>query len=175
VVPGSADLLTKYKDVTIKFLDGEMSEKLAELNKKVKDTNSDPKTLNSLGVFYAKYARYAEAKAQFKKATEKSSKYISPFLNLGMIALMENDMDASLTFYESAQKIDGKNSLALLGIARVNHEMENYGAVKNALAELKKVDQALATEFAYLELKGDEAQRAADISGAKEVAKWADQ
>jgi tetratricopeptide (TPR) repeat protein len=175
VVPGSADLLTKYKDVTIKFLDGEMSERLAELNKKVKDTDSDPKALNALGVFYSKYGRYAEAKTQFKKATEKSPKYISPFLNLGMIALMENDLNTSLAYYQSAQKIDGRNNLALLGIARVNHDLENYGAVKNALAELKKVDQALATEFAYLELKGDEAQRAADISGAKEVAKWAEQ
>ncbi len=36
------------------------------------------------------------------------------------------------------------------------------------------MDQGLATEFAYLELKGDEAARAADISGAKEVAKWAE-
>ena len=48
-------------------------------------------------------------------------------------------------------------------------------SVKTAIAELKKVDQGLATEFAYLELKGDEASKAADISGAKEVAKWADQ
>jgi hypothetical protein len=173
-VPGSADLLSRYKDVTIKFLDGEMSEKLAELNKKVKDTGADPKALNSLGVFYAKYGRYPEAKAQFTNASKKDGRYISPLLNLGQIELMENDLNASLDYYTRAQKIDGRSSLALLGIARVNHEMENYGAVKTAIAELKRVDQALATEFAYLELKGDESQRAAEISGAKEVAKWSE-
>ena len=118
VVPGSADLLTKYKDVTIKFLDGEMSEKLAELNKKVKDTNSDPKALNALGVFYAKYGRYPEAKAQFTNAIKKDSKYISPLLNLGQIELMENDLVTSLDYYTRAQKIDARSSLALLGIAQ---------------------------------------------------------
>lgn len=173
-VPGSVELLAKYKDVTIKFLDGEMSEQLAALNKRVKDTNSDPKALNALGVFYAKYGRYNEAKAQFASAAKKDAKYVSPLLNLGQIALFEKRFDESNAYFTSAKNIDPKNSLAWLGIARANHEMENYGAVKTAMTELKKLDQALATEFAYLELKGDEAQRAADVSGAKEVAKWAD-
>ena len=68
------------------------------------------------------------------------------------------------------------------GLSSTARVFENIGfgyheppSITTAIAELKKVDQALATEFAYLELKGDEAQRAADISGAKEVAKWADQ
>jgi len=174
VVPATADLLTRYKNVTIKFLDGEMSERLAELNKRVKDTNSDPKALNALGVFYAKFGRYPEAKVQLTNASKKDTKYIAPLLNLGQISLVEHDLETSLDYFERAQKLDGKNGLVLLGLARVNHEMENYGAVRTALAELKKVDQGLATEFAYLELKGDEAQRAADISGAKEVAKWAE-
>jgi tetratricopeptide (TPR) repeat protein len=174
-VPGSTDLVSRYKTVTIKFLDGEMADGLAVLNKRVKDTNSDPKALNALGVFYARYGKYTEAKVQFKKATEKSSKYISPYLNLGMITYLEKKLDESNDYYESALQIDSRSSLALLGIARVNHDMENYGAVSKALAELKKVDMALATEFAYLELKGQDALKAADISGAKEVAKWADQ
>lgn len=174
VVPGSADLLAKYKDVTIKFLDGEMSEQLAALNKRVKDSNSDPKALNALGVFYAKYGRYPEAKAQFQNAAKKDAKYVSPLLNLGQIALFERRFEESNNYFTNAKNIDPKNSLAWLGIARANHEMENYGAVKTAMTELKKLDQALATEFAYLELKGDEAQRAADVSGAKEAAKWAE-
>lgn len=173
-VPGSVDLLARYKDVTIRFLDGEMSEQLAALNKRVKDTNSDPKALNALGVFYAKYGRYPEAKVQFQNASKKDAKYLSPLLNLGQIEYFEKRFEESITYFTSAKNIDPKNSLAWLGIARANHELENYGAVKTAMTELKKLDQALATEFAYLELKGDEAQRAADVSGAKEVAKWAD-
>ena len=175
VVPGSADLLSKYKDVTIKFLDGEMSEKLAELNKKVKDSNSDPKALNTLGVFYAKYGRYPEAKAQFTNAVEEGQQ-----VHLAAAQPRPDRADGKRprrprsTTTRAPRRSTARSSLALLGIARVNHEMENYGAVKTAIAELKKVDQALATEFAYLELKGDESQRAAEISGAKEVAKWAE-
>lgn len=175
IVPGATELAAKYKDVTIKFLDGEMSEQLAALNKKVKDTNSDPRAINALGVFYAKYGRYTEAKVQFQNASKKDAKYLSPLLNLGQIALFEERYDESSTYFTSAKNMDPKNTLAWLGIARANHEMENYGAVKTAMTEIKKLDPALATEFAYLELKGDDSQRAADASGAKEVAKWAEQ
>ncbi len=63
----------------------------------------------------------------------------------------------------------------LLGYARVNHELENYGSVRTAYEELKKADPDLATQFAYLDLRGDEAARAAEISKAKEVTLWVDQ
>jgi hypothetical protein len=174
-VPAGAALAAKYKDVTIRFLDGEMSQQLAELNKRVKDSNSDPKALNALGVLYAKYGRYAEAQVQFKKAAEKSNKYISPLLNLGMIDFIDGKNDSALDYYTRAKNIDPSSSLAWLGIARANHALENYGAVRTALTELKRVDMALATEYAYLELTGDEAAKAAEASGAKESAEWAEQ
>jgi tetratricopeptide (TPR) repeat protein len=175
VAPAAAALVERYKDVQIRFLDREMAEQLARLTKQVADTREDPKALNSLGVLYAKYGRYDEAKVQFKKASSKSKAYLSPVLNLGMIALVEQDFAASSDYYEQARKLEPKNTQALLGYARANHELENYGSVRLAFDELRKADPGLAAQFAYLDLRGDEAARAADISKAKEVTLWAEQ
>ena len=60
----------------------------------------------------------------------------------------------------------------LLTVARVNHEMENYGTVNEAYGKLKYLDPDLAQQFAYLDLRGDEALRAASIGGIKEVVIW---
>ncbi|MCX7031099.1 MAG: hypothetical protein NTU62_13415, partial [Spirochaetes bacterium] len=122
VVPAAASIVDRYKDVQIKFLDREMSEQLAKLAKQVADTTNtkeEPKALNSLGVLYATYGRYSEAKVQFKKASSKAKAYLSPLLNLGMIALVEKDFATSLDCYEQARKIEPKNTAALLGYARV--------------------------------------------------------
>ena len=167
--------MDRYQKVTIRFLDREMADQLAELTKKVADSKEDPKVVNSLGVLYARYGRYDDAKVQFKKASAKNKAYLSPLLNLGMIAIAEDDTAAALEYYEAARKIEPKNTQVLLGYARVNHELENYGSVRTAYDELKKTDPDLAAQFAYLDLRGDEAARAADISKAKEVTLWADQ
>ena len=60
----------------------------------------------------------------------------------------------------------------MLGYALVNHEMENYGVVKRVYNKLKKIDPDLAVQFSYLELKGDEASRAAGIAGLTETLIW---
>jgi tetratricopeptide (TPR) repeat protein len=174
VAPTGAAIVTPYQKVTIRFLDREMADQIAELQRKVTETKEDPKIVNKLGVLYARYGRFDEAKVQFKKASAKSKSYVSPLLNLGMISLEEGDLAAANDYYESARKLEPKNAQVLLGYARVNHELENYGSVRTAYEELRKADPQLAAQFAYLDLRGDEADRAADISGAKEVTLWAD-
>ncbi len=60
----------------------------------------------------------------------------------------------------------------LLSVARVNHELENYGTTREAYAKLKEIDPALADRFAYLSLRGQEASRAADLEEVKGVVVW---
>jgi hypothetical protein len=64
------------------------------------------------------------------------------------------------------------NPRALLYVARVNHDLENYGEVRVAYDALKKLDPALAAQFGYLDLRGEEATRAASLSQAKELMFW---
>jgi hypothetical protein len=46
--------------------------------------------------------------------------------------------------------------------------------VQASYAKVKELDPALAEQYSYLELRGDEAKRAADASRAKEVVLWQD-
>ena len=46
------------------------------------------------------------------------------------------------------------------------------GTVKKLYAELKARDPDLALQFAYLDLKGEEAARAANIAGLNGVVVW---
>ena len=53
----------------------------------------------------------------------------------------------------------------VLAMARTNHAMENYGLVRDLYAQLQEMDAALAERFAYLDLRGAEATRAAEVTG----------
>jgi hypothetical protein len=81
-------------------------------------------------------------------------------------------MEGALTFFNKAYKKEPKHPGALLGIARASHEIENYATVKKSFGELRQVDPDLASRFAYLELKGEEATRAADILQVRDFIIW---
>lgn len=81
-------------------------------------------------------------------------------------------MLTALGYYERAERQDPENPKVLLCVARTNHELENYGLVRRSYEKLKTIDAALADQFAYLDFRGDEASRAADASGVKELVIW---
>ncbi len=57
-------------------------------------------------------------------------------------------------------------------MARAGHELENYGTVRESYEKLKLLDPELAERFACLELRGEEASRAAEINEVTEVVVW---
>ena len=85
---------------------------------------------------------------------------------------MQKDMLNAQVYYGRALEKDPDNPKVILAAARVNHELENYGTVRNMYARLKVLDDELAEQFAYLDLRGEEASRAAEISGLKEMILW---
>jgi len=95
-------------------------------------------------------------------------------INLGNLHYLNKDMRESLVFYERAYRHEPDNPKALLSLARANHELENYGTVKEAYEKLKVIEPDLAMRFAYLDLRGEEAARAASIADVREMVLWAE-
>jgi tetratricopeptide (TPR) repeat protein len=157
-------------DVSV-LVDREIFNKVAELQASIVKSKESPQSINLLGVLYARYDLIDRAEREFKRIIAKSE-FPPALINLGNIAYMNADMDAALAYYNRAYKKDPKNSRALLGIARANHEIENYALVKKAFSELKALDPNLASRFAYLELRGEESTRAAEISEVKDIVIW---
>jgi hypothetical protein len=52
--------------------------------------------------------------------------------------------------------------------------MENYSSAKKAYADLQALNPQLAQQFAYLDLRGEEATRAADVTGVRGTVIWSE-
>ncbi|TFG60246.1 MAG: hypothetical protein E4H36_12395 [Spirochaetales bacterium] len=170
-LPDRDKVLTAYNEEVDRFIDREIYPQVAKLQGELQQNASAEKIANKLGVLYARYGLMERAETEFKKALGQNNNLFA-LINLGNIYFMEKKMDQSLAFYNRAYEIEPGNKNVLLSLARVNHELENYGLVKKLYAELKQKDSNLALQFAYLDLRGEEASRAADISAVKELMLW---
>jgi tetratricopeptide (TPR) repeat protein len=170
-LPDASQLVKDFRGDVTALVDREIFSRVAELQAAIAKSQESPKTINVLGVLYARYDLVEKAEREFKRSVAKSE-FGPALVNLGNLSYMSGDMDTALVFYNRAYKKDPKSPAALLGIARASHEIENYATVKKAFAELKTVDPDLASRFAYLELKGEEATRAAEISEVKGIVIW---
>ena len=170
-LPQRAQVLNAYMEEIVKFIDREIYPRVSKLQGQIRTSNNDPKYINKLGVLYAKYGLTDKAVLQFNKILAKQE-YVPALINFGNIHYLSKEMEKALEYYERASIEAPDNPKVLLCVARVNHELENYGLVKKAYGKLKGVDPDLADQFTYLDLRGGEAARAAEMSAVKEVVVW---
>jgi hypothetical protein len=171
VLPAEDTLIRYYLEEVMVFVEQEIFPREEKYKAEIKRTGGNVKSVNGLGVLYAKYGLYDKALVQFNIVLKKNE-YVPALINAGNIYYLKGEMEKSLTYYERAYTKMPDNPKVLLCVARVNHEMENYGTVKKLYAKLKDLDPGLADEFAYLDLRGDEAARAAEVIKAKGVVLW---
>jgi tetratricopeptide (TPR) repeat protein len=173
VVPAQEKLLPILSEETQRYVASEIMDRVALLQSKIKQANSSPKSLNDLGVLYARYGLLDNASQQFTQAVARAE-FVPALVNLGNVNYLRADLESALTYFSRAYKADKTNATALLGLARVSSEQEDYGTAKRYYDALKQQDANLAKQFAYLELKGEASTRAAEISQLKEVVVWSD-
>ena len=133
-----------------------------------------PKLLNRLGVIYASYGVYDQAKSYFEKAIESES-YIPSLKNLGNLAYLDSDYETALDYFEQANEAAPDDSRVLLSLARTNHELENYGTARKQYAKLTEIDSQLADRFSYLDYRGSDPGRASATETLKREMTWAEE
>ncbi len=170
-LPDSDKVTDSYVKEAGKFVDQEIFARVAVLQNQIEKSSDPRKPRNSLGVLYAKYGQYDRAQEEFDKLLAKGE-YVPALLNMGNILYLNDQKEKALEYYNRAYAKDPNNSDVLLAVAKVNHDLENYYQVKKMYAALKTRDPDLAQKFAYLDLKGDEATRAAEIRGVSGVVIW---
>lgn len=173
-LPDETQLLAGYQSEVRRFVDRELYPQVAELEKEIRRTQESPKAVNALGVLYARYGLNDRAEHQFLRILKKQE-YPPALTNLGNIYYLASDLLRALEFYQKASRLQPNNPLVLLGLARTNHELENYGSARSAFSNLKKTAPELADRFSYLELQGKEAARAAEAGKAKGVVVWGEE
>ena len=169
-VPTGDSLAREYVSELTGFVDREIADRVAVAQGEIQKSRDPSNGINKLGLIYARYGLYDRAEKQFAKLV--GSDYVPALLNMGNILLKRSDLKGALGYYERAQKKDPQNPRALLGVARTNHALENYGQVREAYTALKAIDPDLAARFSYLDLRGEEATRAAEAGKAAEVLIW---
>jgi tetratricopeptide (TPR) repeat protein len=109
--------------------------------------------LNGLGILYAQYGLYEEAKAEFEKAV--ALNHAPALVNLANVAFLLKDYEASAANFEKALKAQGDNKAALIGLARARYELDSFAEADDLFARVKSMDPALADQYAYLASKVD--------------------
>lgn len=170
-LPDADKLTGAYLTEVVRYVDQEIYPQVAKLQAIIASKKGEPGPVNRLGVLYARYGLSDRAEAQFKQALT-GGEYGPALLNLGNVRYLEGDMQGALSFYNRAQRLTPDNAVAILAVARANHALENYGTAKTAYDKLKSTDPVLASRFAYLDLRGSESSRAADIAQVKDVVVW---
>jgi hypothetical protein len=170
IIPAESQIEKAYTAEVTAFVDREIYPRVAVLQAEIKKSQDSTRAVNSLGVLYAQYGLYDRAEREFQKLVHKD--YVPALINMGNILLNRSSMREALGYFQRAYEKEPDNPRVLLCIARTNHELENYGEAKVAYNTLKALDPELANRFAYLDLRGEEAARAAEISQAKEVVIW---
>ena len=170
-IPSDTAISAAYKKEVQGFVDSEMGEQEALLKSEIEKSTNKEKPMNSLAVLYGRFGMYSESEKIFKDILA-TDEYLPALVNLGNIYFVRGDMDTALSYYQRAYKKAPTNATVLLCVARANHAEENYASAKKAYDELKAQDPALAQRFAYLDLRGEEATRAADAAQLTGVVIW---
>jgi transglutaminase-like putative cysteine protease len=153
------------------FVEREISPRVKDLQADLNRQPGNLHILNKIGVLYAKYGLYEKAVESFHQILSKTE-YVPALVNTGNIYFLLQEFKRAQPYFERAEKMEPDNPKVLLCVARVNHELENYGLVREAYDRLKEVAPEIANRFVYLSLRGEEANRAADLNQVNGVVLW---
>ena len=170
-LPKAAKVLSDFQDDVSRLVTREMFDREAALKAAVAKSGGSAKSVNALGVLYARFDQQDKAEAQFQKILAKSE-FVPTLVNMGNLSYLRGDFKKALTYYNRAYKQAPTDATVVLAVARANQELQNYGTVKETFDALKKLDPALASRFAYLDLQGEQSTRAAEVSRVKNVVVW---
>jgi len=171
ILPAADIVANAYLSEVGKFVDQEISARVTTLLSQIAKAQDARKPANDLGVLYARYGQYDKAQAQFEKLLA-HEEYVPALLNMGNLSYVNDQKEKALEYYNRAFAKDAANPRVLLAVAKVCHDLEDYYRSRKVCAELKATDPGLALQFAYLELKGEAATRAADVAGENGTVVW---
>lgn len=155
-----------------RFIDREIFPQVADLQSRIDSSGDDARYINRLGVLYGRYGLNDRARSQFERVLERDPAHGGALVNLGHLYYLAGDMNPALAYYERALAAAPDNPRIVLAVARAHHELENYGLVSRHYEHLSRLDPELAIRFSYLDFRGEEATRAAEIANITRVVVW---
>ena len=153
------------------FIRRELAPRVALLQNQIDSGKGNARIHNRLGVLYARYGLFKEAKEEFQTVIVNDD-YSPALLNLGNIYFLENSFLESLEYLERAAGQTPDNPRILLALVRVQYALEEYSQAERTFSRLQNLDSELAASFAFLGSLEGSTDRAADVSMLKEIILW---
>jgi len=172
-IPLRDDLVRAFDTELNRFVSREIADQEAPLLARLERRPGDERTLNRLGVLYARYGRFDEARDRFRAANGGGG-YVPALVNLGNIAFLQEDYAEARSAWDRALREEPDNEAALLGIARLDFAREDYGAAEEAHTRLARLDPDLADRYSYLGTGEVSTGRAADVTQRRLDVVWED-
>jgi tetratricopeptide (TPR) repeat protein len=172
-MPGRDAVISRVKKELDAFVSQEINLQEQKLLSRLQSRQNDPPILNRLGILYARYGKYEEAKARFAQALSEGE-YVPAMVNLANLNFIEGDFGRARDRYEKVLRSDKENVSALLGLAKVEHELENFGSARAAYDKLASVSSELAEKYAYLSSasSASDEERASDAARLRTSVVW---
>jgi tetratricopeptide (TPR) repeat protein len=148
VLPEADHIVGAYLQSLAHFVEREVRPQAEKLEAEIRVSGNNPRLLNRLGVLYARFGIYDDARKQFELAIR--SEYLPALVNLGNVSYLQGRYEEALTYYGRALERSPNNKQALLGVARAQYELENYSEAGNAYEVVRDIDPDLAAGYAYL-------------------------
>lgn len=150
------------------FIDSEISSRERRLLARIESDPDDKRSVNSLGVLYARYGRIEEAKILFESANPETSAMV----NLGNLAYLDSRMQEARQLYKQVLQGNPEYPPALLGLAKVEYSEENYDEAKTTFDRLTEISPTLADRYSYLGTPENEVTRASSALVLSQSVAW---
>ncbi len=170
--PESPKIYDAYTKELDSFFALAFAPRVKSLQDQLKTKKDDAKLLNSLGVLYARFGMFTEARAQFAAIVAKNANNPSALINLGNLEYLGGNNEKAFDFFKRALTNSPGNSAALQGIALTGYQLGKADEVDGALLQLKSADPAAAEKLAVLGSALGGTSRAASTD--KEIDSWTD-
>jgi tetratricopeptide (TPR) repeat protein len=171
----SGEVAAEFSSELMSFVEREIASERAALQARIDDSPDHPRWYNKLGILYARYGLDDRAISYFEQAIDRRTDYVPALVNLGNIRYLQGELYEALDYYEEAEEVAPDRPDVLLNIARTHHQLENYGLARRAYATLQDTSPSLANRFTYLNLRGEEAARAAEAGDVAGVVLWSEE
>jgi len=146
-LPDTQKLLASYTATLENYINRAIYDREQELLSQIRSRSDNSRSINALGVLYARYGLYDKAKVQFERVADA---YQPARINLGNIYYLNEEWNRALSYYNLALETNPEDTHALLGAARAGYKLENYNASGIAYRNLEKLDPELAVRYSYL-------------------------
>jgi len=164
-------LAEQFSEELASMVEWEITPRVAAIERRLDDDPDNIDLRNELGVLYGRYHLYRQAQRIFSDILL-DNEYVPTLLNAGNVFFAQGEMRRALPFYQRAFEQQPFNPNVLLGLAKVEHALENYGNTELAYQRLESIAPELAERYSYLTLRGEESRRAAAVAELTDVNEW---